>query len=151
MGFLDNISKTISDVGQSTLQKGKGMVDLAKYNSMVSEEEKKIQKLYEEIGSKYFEKYENNPEELFLQDIQDVKESKNKIEQYKKIIENLKGITQCPKCGAEISSDSAFCASCGAKLEIVDNSENVTRCDACGAVVADGCLFCTSCGKPIQR
>ena len=151
MGFLDNIGKTISDVGQSTLQKGKDMVDVAKYNSMISDEEKNIQNLYEEIGLKYFEKYADMPEDLFIQNIKDIKESKNRIEEYKKTLETLRGVSQCPKCGAEVQNGSAFCPTCGTKIDTAGNGEdNIIRCGSCGAVVPTGCKFCTSCGKPIE-
>ena len=46
MSFFDNIGKTISDVSQGAIQKGKGMADVVKFNSLISEEEKKINGLF---------------------------------------------------------------------------------------------------------
>ena len=126
MGFLDSIGKTISDVGQSTLQKGKGMMDVAKYNSMISDEEKKIQSLFGEIGELYFNEHSEAPDEIFSQFIQDIKSSKEKIEEYKHCLEDLKGITPCPKCGAAIPQGSSFCATCGTRI---NPDENIIICN----------------------
>lgn len=90
MGFLDNIGKTISDVSQTTFQKGKEMVDVAKLNGMITDEEKKIRKNYEEIGQKYFENYSGSGDSLFAQNITEISESLNKIEEYKRDLEIVK-------------------------------------------------------------
>ncbi len=152
MSFLDNISKTIVDVGQSTLKKGKGVMDSAKYNSMISDEEKKIQKLFEEIGTKYYENFSDSADEMFSQLIADIKACKEKIEEYSKTLESLKGVSKCPKCGAVVPQGSSFCAACGSAIESPpQKDENCIKCSECGATIPIGCKFCTSCGKPIEE
>ena len=57
---------------------------------------------------------------------------------------------QCPKCGNQISSDSAFCPICGNRIEsgnIYSFGENL--CPKCGAAVADDTKFCAVCGYEI--
>lgn len=149
MGFLDDISKTIADVGQTTFQKGKGMVDVAKYNSMISDEERKISKLYEEIGRKFIEKFPATSDPAFAGSVSAIAECQAKIEEYKKEAQTLRGITQCPKCGAEVPAGSAFCAACGQPIETASSDPGKIKCSVCGAEVPLGCKFCTSCGTPI--
>lgn len=46
----NKVGKKITDVGQGTIQKTKNMADVAKLNSVISEEEQKIKSTYEQIG-----------------------------------------------------------------------------------------------------
>jgi len=57
---------------------------------------------------------------------------------------------QCPKCGNQISSDSAFCPICGNKAESGNSySFGENLCPKCGAAVANGTKFCAVCGYEI--
>ena len=62
MSFFDEVGKKITDVGQGTIQKTKNMADVAKLNSVISEEEQKIKSAYEQIGQIFVHKYRQNPE-----------------------------------------------------------------------------------------
>lgn len=152
MGFLDQISKTIADAGQDVLQKGKGIADVAKYNSWILSEEKKISETYEKIGMKYVELYGEMQDENFVKEIQSIADSRRKIVELKEKIEELKGYTQCPNCGAEVPNGSVFCASCGTKITVVKNAEagGARYCSGCGARIPEGSKFCTSCGQPVE-
>lgn len=154
MSFLDNIGKTITDVSQSTIQKGKDIADTAKYNSLISEEEKKMTSLYEQIGRHYVEVYKESPEESFVEYLTALKEMQEKVADYQQKINELKKVTQCPSCGAEMPNGALFCAACGAKIvtaePIADVAQEPLFCKQCGASVAPGTRFCTSCGTPIS-
>lgn len=153
MGFLDNISKTISDVGQSTIQKGKDIADVAKYNSLINEEEKRITGIYEQIGKRYVEEFGETPAEAFTEHMDALKTSKDKIADYQQKLKDLKGISICPACGAEVPNGSLFCAACGTKMVTpsVVPAENGKVCSKCGAIVSEGSKFCTSCGQPVEQ
>ena len=156
MAFFDDIGKKISDVGQSTIQKGKEMADIAKYNSLISEEEKKISVIYGQIGKQYAELYSEFPEEPFAPHIAALKASIEKVEDYKKIVVDLRGVSKCPACGAEVPTGTLFCAICGTQMNTQTSNtqanstptEIVQRCSDCGAAIPPGSKFCTSCGKP---
>lgn len=151
MGFWDNVGKTISDASQEVIQKGKDMADVAKYNSLITEEEKKITSIYEQIGKKYVDEYGESPANLFAEYIEALKISQDKISEYQQKLKNLKGVTKCLSCGAEVPNGSLFCVVCGAKITA---PESITRedihCTGCGALIPKGSKFCTSCGKPIE-
>ena len=152
MGFFDQISKTITDASQGALQKGKDIADVAKYNSMITAEEKKIASAYEEIGKKYVEMYGSAPDENFAENIQIIMDAKSKINEYHEKVEELRGFTKCPNCGAEVPNGSLFCASCGTKISVSKNAEagNTMYCSGCGARIPEGSRFCTSCGMPVE-
>jgi class 3 adenylate cyclase len=48
----------------------------------------------------------------------------------------------CSSCGHESPADSAFCESCGDRLE--------RACRACGAATSPGARFCRSCGAALE-
>ena len=172
MAFFDDISKKITDVSQTTIQKGKGMAETAKYNSLISDEEKKIAAIYGQIGKLYAEVHGEAPEESFVEYINLLKDSKSKVEEYQNKITELRGVTKCPLCGADVANGTLFCVSCGTKVAtpvvppvtpvvtpVIPVATPVTPvnnvaveasfCAECGAAIPAGCRFCTSCGTPV--
>lgn len=152
MAFFDNISKKVSEAGQTTIQKAKELSDVTKYNSLISEEEKKMNNTYFQIGKLYVSMYSNQADEEFAGMIASIAESEGKIAEYRKQIENIKGIRRCGQCGAEVSRDAAYCISCGAAMSKLENTENVDyiRCAGCGSMVKKGMRFCTACGRTME-
>lgn len=157
MAFFDDISKKISQTGQSAVQKTKDMADIAKINAAISEEQKKINNAYVQIGKLYVSKHASDYEDDFAGMVNTIKDSENKIVDYQRQIQDIKGVVCCEKCGAEIPSNSAFCSSCGAPLpkrEVVEEDTNDTdfvKCIGCGQMVSREIKFCTSCGKSVME
>ena len=168
MAFFDDLGKKISSASQSAVQKTKEMAEIAKLNSQISDEEKKLNSYYSQIGKLYIQIHRNDFGAEFAELMTAVKQSEDKIVSCKKTIEDVKGIARCVKCGAEIPSTAAFCNACGepvakqaqpAPVEnnptpVVNNpapqnSKPVVTCSGCGAVVPDNMRFCTSCGTPV--
>lgn len=52
-GFFDDIGRKISLAGEGAVSKGRAFADVARLNSAVSEEEKKINNSYYQIGKLY--------------------------------------------------------------------------------------------------
>lgn len=152
MGIFDNIGKTISDASQGAIQKGREMADVAKYNSLISEEEKKTSGIFEQLGRKYLEVKGDSPDDAFKEYIAALKISDEKVKEYQKKIIELKGVTKCPSCGAEVPNGSMFCSVCGSKVIVVTQqvTEAEKHCSSCGAVISSGSKFCTSCGKAVE-
>lgn len=155
MAFLDDLGKKISKTGQSALQKTKDMAEVAKYNSMISDEEKNINNNYYQIGKLYISLHSSDVEEEFKGMIASVRNSESKIADYREQIKLIKGVVRCENCGSEVSINSAFCNSCGAPMpkrvpeETIDS--NLIKCEKCGKYVKKGMRFCTSCGSPMPR
>ena len=152
MGFFNNISKTITDVGQSTIQKGRDFADTTKLNSQISDEEKKIAEQYEQIGKLYYETHADDAEEGFKGFIDEINASKAKIAELNAKVTEIKGEGKCPNCGAAVPAGSMFCSSCGAKIETEEPKQEEAPakfCASCGAKLSEGMKFCTSCGAPV--
>lgn len=151
MGFFDNIGKTISDASQGALQKGKDMAETAKINSMISDEEASIHKLYEQIGKKYYDSHKDSPNDEFKESFEFIKMAEAKIDDYKQKIRELKNVIVCTSCGAEVPDGSLFCAVCGAKVENqAPVADTAKHCPNCGAIVSGESRFCTACGTLVE-
>lgn len=154
MGFFDDFGKKVSDAGQKTLQKTKEISDTARINSLIADEEKKISNTYYQIGKLYMSVHRNDEEEEFSGMVNTVAESEQKIKDYRKQIQNIRGLQNCEKCGAEVAQGIAFCSSCGnpmPKAPELDDTDDYVKCGNCGMKVKMGMRFCTSCGEPMPQ
>lgn len=152
MAFFDDLGKKVSEAGQKTIQKTKEFSDTSRLNSMISDEEKRINNNYYQIGKLYVALRGNSYEEDFATMISAIYESELKIKEYKKQIQDIKGVQRCEKCGAEVPREAAFCSSCGVAMPkiLVANTEEYIKCENCNAIVKKGMRFCTACGKPME-
>lgn len=151
MAFFDDLGKKLSQAGQTAVQKTKEMTDIARINGMISDEEKKVNNNYYQIGKLYVAMHQTDFESDFAEMMTAIKESETKIRDYKQQIQDIKGVVRCEKCGAEVVSNVAFCSSCGAPMPKQDtsaNNGNLIKCTGCDAMVDKNMRFCTSCGKP---
>ncbi len=151
MAFFDNLGKKASEATAKAMQKAQELSEISRINSLISEEEKKNNATYYQIGKLYVSVHGSDGEENFSGMVAAVLEGEQKINDYRKQIQNIKGVQRCEKCGAEVARGVAFCSSCGAPMPKVENPlpDDVIRCESCGTMVKRGMRFCTSCGKPM--
>jgi len=153
MAFFDNLGKKASETTAKAMQKAQELSEISRLNSLISDEEKKINAAYLEIGKLYVSVHSSDSEDNFSGMVAAVLEGTNKIAEYKKQIQNVKGIQRCEKCGAEVPKGVAFCSSCGAAMPKEEPvlPAGTIRCANCGALVKSDMRFCTSCGKPVEQ
>lgn len=152
MAFFDNFGKKASEMTAKAVQKAQELSETTKLNSLISEEEKKINNTYYQIGKLYVSLHSGDSEEAFAGMVASVAESEQKIGGYRRQIQDIKGVQRCERCGAEVARGVAFCSSCGAPMpraETAAPAEDMIRCEGCGAMVKRGMRFCTSCGKAL--
>lgn len=150
MAFFDDLGRKISQAGQTAVQKTKDVADVSRINSAISEEEKRINNNYYQIGKLYVAMHASDCEPDFAGMISVIKESEIKIHDYKQQIQDIKGVVMCEKCGAEIPNNVLFCSTCGSPVSKQENviiNTDLVRCTACGKMVSKNIRFCTGCGK----
>lgn len=118
MAFFNDLGKKLSQAGQTTMQKTKELADIAKLNSMIADEEKRINHAYTDIGKLYFEHHAKDNDEMFSSSIQSINEANEKIVNLKNQTAEIKGIVKCEKCGAEVAKNAAFCGACGNPMPV---------------------------------
>ena len=116
MAFFDELGKKISQTGQGVVQKTKDATETLKLNSMISDEEKRVNELYTEIGKKYFELHSETFETELENMINGIKQSQSRISAFSEQVKKLKGVVRCPNCGGEVAYNSQFCNLCGAAI-----------------------------------
>ena len=153
MAFWDNLGQKASETAAKAKQKAKEISDVVKFNSMISDEEAKIQDYYVQIGKRYVSVHRQDAEEEFAELMNSIDESERKIAAYKKQVQQAKGVQNCEKCGAEVEVGVAFCSSCGAAMPQIQpiEEEKAIKCDHCGTMVKTGTRFCTGCGASIKQ
>lgn len=153
VGFFDEIGKKVTDAGQKTLQKTKEMSETVRLNSLISEEEKKMNATYCQIGTLYVSVHKDDCEEAFVEMVNSVLDSRQKISEYQEQIQDIKGVQRCEKCGAEVQRGAAFCSSCGATMTAsqTESADELVQCDSCGTMVKKGTRFCVKCGEPMVQ
>lgn len=151
MGFFDDLGKKVTDVGQKTVKKTKEMSETVKINSLISDEEKKLNSAYCQIGITFVSKYGKECEEEFLEWVNSALEAQEKIREYQIQIQDIKGIQRCEKCGATVQRGAVFCSACGAAMPSTqtENMNEFVQCKVCGEMVKQDMNFCTKCGSPM--
>ena len=117
--FFDNLGKKITQASQGVAQSTRNFADTAKLNGMINDEERKIAELYQQIGRSYYMNRKEDPEEFAAGYVQEITAAMERMEQFKEQIRQIKGIRNCPNCGAEIGANAVFCNVCGYKLQEV--------------------------------
>lgn len=169
MDSLSRIAKTVGDGAKTAYKKSEDMVEIAKLNKAITNEEDRIKLTYIEIGKVVYSKFEKNEiadSELVNLCNKVVEFQKNIINIRQKIAE-IKNVKVCSKCGTEADLNSEFCIKCGEKLDSTNNAkdeaepepianskeeEYITKpkfCPYCGAKVVDNSKFCQECGEKL--
>lgn len=92
---------------------------------MISDEEKRLMGYYSDLGKKFYLSNQDRMDDQYCDLFEQIKGSLNKIENYKRSVDEIKNDLNetkesciCPSCGKEILSSSMFCTYCGTKLNI---------------------------------
>ncbi len=128
MDFFDDLGKKLSQAGQSAVQKTKGMADIVKLSAAISEEEKKINNGYAEIGKLYVSLHGAEAEPEFEELLKTIQDAEEKVKEYQSQLAVIRGVSRCEKCGAEVPANSVFCNICGAAMpEVKEELAEVTE------------------------
>lgn len=149
MALFDDLGKKLTQKSQDIAEKTKNFTEIAKLNSQISDEEKALDKTFQELGKAYFEAHKDDAEEALKGFVESINSSNEAIAEYKKEIALIKGVTNCPACGAEVPSGAAFCNFCGHKMEAPEAPAQRT-CANCGAAIAENAAFCNVCGTKAE-
>ncbi|MCL2671343.1 MAG: zinc ribbon domain-containing protein [Clostridiales bacterium] len=138
-------------------QKTKNATETVKLNNQISGGEKKVRALTEELGKACFELYKDAPPPELAALIAKIQEEQRMIDEYTEQVKRLKGIASCPRCGADVRIDAAFCNGCGNPMQSAPaptptptpEEERPAFCSQCGAALAGGTAFCSACGAKV--
>lgn len=145
MAFFDDLGRRISQAGQGALKKTRNVADTVRINADISDQERNLNNLYNQIGRAYFAIHGSEPDERLKELVESVKETNKRIEELKKQLNSMKDTCACIKCGAMNPENSLFCTVCGARLKAEDEPVQMF-CTNCGRMITQGTKFCNYCG-----
>ena len=141
MPFLEELSRRMNS-----------SMDLSRLQSAVNEEERVRQNLYWAIGEQYAALHKNDPEEALAGLMAEVQASFKRTEEYHGMIRTMKGLVQCPKCGADVDPNMMFCMHCGSPIPRPEPPKVTGKfCVQCGAALTEGAKCCFKCGYPVPQ
>lgn len=152
MAFFDDLGKKFSQTGQDVVQKTKDTAEIMKINKAISEDQKRLEFIFTELGKAYFNAHPNDYDPTFGDFFSEINAANNRIADANERIKQLKGIVPCPKCGADVPVNAAFCSACGysmPKPEPVPTPapNGMITCPKCGTTMPAGSRFCVGCGE----
>lgn len=116
MDFFDKLGDTLMTATKEVGQKAKGMSDLAKLQYELKCKEDELKKEFERLGRKYYQQNRDVVPEEDLESFEYIEIIMNRINDLNGEILEKKGAKACPRCGAMVAENAAYCSSCGAKI-----------------------------------
>lgn len=129
---FDDISKKLIKISKDTVTEVQKMNEVRQLGAKVSDEKKKINKIYTEIGKKLYDMYREEPLAGFETEIGGIDEGFARIDLLQAQIRSVKGVVLCPCCKMEVGIHESFCSNCGSRMP-----ETVPIEDVEAAVVLD--------------
>ena len=152
MSFFDNIGSKASAAGQAAAEKARNFAEVTRLGGVVSDHEKRISRLYFEIGQSYYERHKDDPEAEELERIAEITDTNEKIAVCRNQIKTLKGVEKCPNCGADVQNGSQFCNNCGTRMppaSMKTAPKAGLTCPTCGTELESNAAFCFNCGTKL--
>lgn len=119
---MEKISETARNMYQTAVKATGKLAREIKLKTQMSENKRKIQEIYEDIGKTIYEKYlleeELNPEVDLLNPCSRIDILADEIDTFRMELLKLKDLKQCPKCHYEIYYDFHYCPNCGYVQEL---------------------------------
>lgn len=118
---MERISKAARNMYQNAVKATGKLAREIKLKTQMSENKRKIQEIYEDIGKTIYEKYllkeEINPESDLLNPCSRIDGLADEIDTFRMELLKLKDLKQCPECHYEIYYDFHYCPNCGYEQE----------------------------------
>ena len=116
---IDNILSKAKEVFETAYKKADGAIATQKQKFDISAMESKLNKDFENLGRLCYDMIVNGKEEkkeALNFSVQEITAKIDQIEEMKQEVLKAKNKKLCPKCGATIEKNAAFCNVCGVKL-----------------------------------
>lgn len=121
MDFFEDLGKKISKTYNAASEKTGKLAKEAKLKVNISDSLEQIEKLYTQIGQKFYAKYMDHREDEiameFIQEFKDIDKYKEAIAKAEKEILELKDLKQCSNCKARFEEKYEYCPKCGTKYQ----------------------------------
>ena len=146
MAFFDDLSRKVS-------RGTKDLADSTRLNALIADSKKQIEGLYRSLGSAYYEAHRDDPAAEQPELIAALNRQFESMAQAQDALLQLRGMSKCPNCGAELPQNAQFCSACGARQPLPEQPAAPAAsgvCPSCGAPNQPGQHFCAVCGTALS-
>ena len=143
MAFFDDLSRKVS-------RGTKNLADSTRLNALIADSKKQIEGLYRNLGSAYYEAHRDDPAAEQPELIAALNRQFESMAQAQDALRQLRGLSKCPNCGAELPQSALFCSACGARQPQPESPAPADACPNCGAPNEPGHRFCAACGAALS-
>lgn len=153
MAFIDELSRRLTQTSENAMQKTRQMAEVGRLESAIKQELQKMNDAYFQLGKAYVGLHPIDYEDDLAYLVTAITDSEQKVTSLRQQVREIKGITVCANCGAEVPVNTVFCSTCGTPMPRTAynaDTENKVRCTKCGNYVPKNMRFCTSCGGPMM-
>lgn len=119
-------SEKLNQMTQSAISKSKEVAGVTKLNVEIGTLNQNLKSIYTEVGCYVMEKGLLKDDDSVAAWASKAAGLKADIDMYTSRIRDLKNVSICPGCGAEVPRTSKFCGKCGAAI-VVASSEPVNE------------------------
>lgn len=130
---FDKLSERVKKISKDTVTEVRKMNEVRQLNGKVSEEKRLLNRLYLELGQKFFAKYKDAEimPEGFEDDFHRIEERYSVMDLLQDQIRSVKGVVLCPCCNMEVAVTERYCSNCGQKMpEVVKIEDKIEDSDA---------------------
>jgi ribosomal protein L40E len=155
MALLNDFSRKITSVGQTTATKAQNVAESVKLTTSIDSAKREMDNYYLTLGKELFAICLEKNTNMDNPTVQKLVTLQNQIDQWTaqlaQLRKNTSGGGVCSRCGAEVPAGSRFCNHCGGPVEMAKPLTLDTVCPSCGAVVTAGNKFCNRCGTTLTQ
>lgn len=126
-------TNVLKDTAESAGKKAGEVLEVTKMRVQLAQQKAELSKAYEKLGAMVYDMMKNEVDDSSAVDVcvDEIDFILSKIQEMEFKVNELKKVSICPSCGAEVSVDAFFCSKCGAKIERFEQTESDgTCCDA---------------------
>lgn len=150
MSFFDDMSSKLSSAGAEAYKAAKDLAEIGKINLKISEEERRLDSMFEFLGVSVYAAYQEGKTEDYSEACREIAAQKEAVAELRRQSAALRGKKICPKCGCVSPKTDVFCGKCGRKFEEENGEEYAPEfCPNCGAKLAPGETECANCHHTI--
>lgn len=150
--WTNMIKDTVESAGKKTGE----VLEVTKIKMQVAQQRAELSKAYEKLGAMVYDMMKNEEQDSSAVDvcIDEIDFILSKISESESKANELKKVTVCPSCGAEVALDACFCSKCGAKIEHPVEEEPAEEekasesCCECAGEAAESCCECAEEAAP---
>ena len=118
MDFLHKLKKSMTQAGQTAVDKAKKTADILKLKEQIRQDKRELRDITYKIGKTYISLHKNDYEKDYEKYFISMDQIKKSLTEKEKELQKMHERMHCAECGNEISSSDDYCPECGTAVAV---------------------------------